>query len=123
MILKKLNIPLSVIQVDDINSIDFSLTPLFLGKTEDELSVVLPTKSVPATTLAREDNWSGIKIEGVLDFSLVGILAKISTLLADNNISIFAVSTYNTDYVLVKEQVCTKAVEVLRNQQYEVFES
>lgn len=119
MILKKLNIPLSVIQVDDINSIDFSLTPLFLGKTEDELSVVLPTKSVPAPTLAREDNWFGIKIEGVLDFSLVGILAKISTLLADNNISIFAISTFNTDYILVKDDKIEQTTEVLTKAGYE----
>lgn len=119
MILKKLNIPLSVIQVDDINSIDFSLTPLFLGKTEDEISVVLPTESVPAATLAREDNWSGIKIEGVLDFSLVGILAKISTLLADNNISIFAISTFNTDYILVKDDKIEQTTEVLTKAGYE----
>lgn len=118
MILKKLNIPLSVIQVADINLIDFSITPIFIGKTNDELSVVLPTKHIPSQTVAREDNWSGLKIEGVLDFSLVGILAKISSLLADNNISIFAISTFNTDYILVKDDKLKEAIEVLVKADY-----
>ena len=78
MELKKLDMPLSVIQVDNLSDIDLSVTPLFLGKTEDELSVVLPTKNVPSITVSREDDWQGFKIEGVLDFSLVGILAKIA---------------------------------------------
>ena len=102
MELKKLDMPLSVIQVDNLSDIDLSVTPLFLGKTEDELSVVLPTKNVPSITVSREDDWQGFKIEGVLDFSLVGILAKIASLLAAATISIFAISTYNTDYILVK---------------------
>lgn len=118
MILKKLNTPLSVIQVADIKLIDFNITPIFIGKTEDELSVVLPTKHVPSQTVAREDNWSGLKIEGVLDFSLVGILAKISSLLADNNISIFAISTFNTDYILVKDDKLKEAITVLVKADY-----
>lgn len=112
----------SVYQVTDLTNINL-VKPMFIGITNDELSVVSPTNTVPEETIKREDNWKAFQIQGVLDFSLVGILAKISSILAENNISIFAVSTYNTDYVLVKEQVCTKAVEVLRNQQYEVFES
>ncbi len=54
------------------------------------------------------DGWKAFRIQGVLDFSLIGILAKIATVLADNGISIFAVSTYNTDYVLIKKKIIKK---------------
>ena len=57
----------------------------------------------------------GYRIEGVLDFSLIGILAKISTCLAENGIGIFAISTFNTDYILTKaENLLTPAKETIR---------
>lgn len=56
----------------------------------------------------------------MLDFSLIGILSGISTILADNKIGIFAVSTYNTDYILVKEENFIKALEVLAKEGYEI---
>ncbi|MBO6115435.1 MAG: ACT domain-containing protein, partial [Lachnospiraceae bacterium] len=64
--------------------------------------------------------WRGFRIQGVLDFSLIGILSGISTILADNKIGIFAVSTYNTDYILVKEENFIKALEVLAKEGYEI---
>lgn len=60
------------------------------------------------------------RIQGTLDFSLIGILSKISSLLADNNIEIFAVSTYNTDYILTKANNFDKAIEVLSDAGYQV---
>ncbi len=120
MELKKINIPLSVIQVASLSEIDLSITPLFLGKTEDEISVVFPTKNVPNNTVSREDDWEGFKIEGVLDFSLVGILAEISNLLAEASISIFAISTYNTDYILVKREQFENAMKVLEKNGYRI---
>ena len=61
-----------------------------------------------------DDGWKAFSIQGVLDFSLIGILAKIATVLADNGISIFAVSTYNTDYVLIKKENYQKALDILQ---------
>ncbi|HCX40881.1 MAG TPA: hypothetical protein DHH50_00845 [Lachnospiraceae bacterium] len=61
-----------------------------------------------------DDGWKAFRIQGVLDFSLIGILAKIATVLADNGISIFAVSTYNTDYVLIKKENYQKALDILQ---------
>ena len=58
--------------------------------------------------------------QGVLDFSLIGILSKISGVLADNKIGIFAVSTYNTDYILVKKENFDRAMQVLAEAGYEV---
>ncbi len=78
------------------------------------------TDKVPADTIEREDGWKAFKIEGVLDFSLVGILAKIAQLLADADISIFAVSTYNTDYILVKTEKQAAASAILTTNGYVV---
>ena len=63
--------------------------------------------------------WSGFYIDGVLDFSLVGILAKLSSLLAEHGISIFAISTFNTDYILVRQE--QEAVRVLSAAGYQVM--
>lgn len=90
----------------------------FLAKTDDEISLVCKTEDVPNKCTEREDGWKGFYINGVLEFSMVGILAKLSTLLADNGISIFAVSTYNTDYILVKSGHWKKTVNVLEKAGY-----
>lgn len=64
-------------------------------RTDEELSLVCTTDHAPVNTMERDDGWKAFKIQGVLDFTLKGILARISTILADNNIDIFAISTYN----------------------------
>ncbi|MHC5248098.1 ACT domain-containing protein [Enterococcus sp. LJL90] len=122
MKLEILRTPLSVIQVADFNGLDLSISPLFIANTEDERSIVLPTKKVPAITVNREDGWRALKIVGVLDFSLVGILAKIASLLAEQKISIFAVSTYNTDYILIKEDKLAKTISILGDAGYTISE-
>ena len=70
----------------------------------------------------RDDGWKGFRIEGVLDFSLIGILSKISAILAENKVGIFAVSTYNTDYIFVKEENFDKAINALKDNGYDVAE-
>ncbi|MGX7197983.1 ACT domain-containing protein [Enterococcus olivae] len=120
MLLNVLSDEFSVVQVSSMEKIDFSIDPLFIGKTEEEISVVLPTNCVSFETIAREDHWKMFKIEGILDFSLVGILAKISTLLAESDISIFAVSTFNTDYILVKTADFEEAEKVLKANGYQI---
>lgn len=92
----------------------------FIGKTDQELSLVCPTEAVPGDTLAREDGWRCFRIAGQLEFSLVGILARLSEILAGEGIGIFAVSTYNTDYILVKEEDLERAVAALAAQRYDV---
>ncbi|MBO0450990.1 ACT domain-containing protein [Candidatus Enterococcus murrayae] len=111
---------LSVYKIADLKTIDLTQQPLFIGVTDEEISVVSSTESVPANTIEHEDGWKGFKIDGVLDFSLVGILAKIASLLADAGISIFAVSTYNTDYILVKADKYDAAVTALCEAGYTV---
>ncbi|WP_294238824.1 ACT domain-containing protein [Pseudobutyrivibrio sp.] len=79
------------------------------------------TENTPSKTIERDDGWRGFRIHGTLDFSLVGILAKISGILADHKISIFAVSTYNTDYVLVKEENFDRALSILEAEGYSII--
>jgi len=93
----------------------------FLGKTDEELSLVCETASVPENTVEREDGFLAFRIEGILDFSLIGILSKISTVLADHGIGIFAVSTFNTDYILVKKENYEKALNHLETAGYTVI--
>ena len=79
-------------------------------KTSDELSIVCSQASIPSDIKCEKD-WRILKIEGPLEFSLIGILSSISTILAKEGISIFAISTYDTDYILVKEKDIDNAIK------------
>ena len=120
MELKKLPYDLTVCKVKSERDIDLNKGFYFVGKTDEEISLVCNTADAPQNTVAREDGWKCFKIQGVLDFSLIGILSEISSILAENEIGIFAVSTYNTDYILVKEQNFEKALKVLSKNGYRV---
>ena len=78
------------------------------------------TEATPETTTESDDGWSGFRIQGVLDFSLIGILAELSNILAENKIGIFVVSTYNTDYILVKKENFERALTVLADAGYAI---
>lgn len=93
----------------------------FTAITDEEISLVCRSNDVPGDTVIRDDGWKGFRIEGVLDFSLIGILAKISAVLAEERIGIFAVSTYNTDYIFVKEENFSKALSALEDNGYTVI--
>lgn len=122
MQLKVLPHSFTICKLKDGQSIDLGTPFCFASRTDEELSFVCPTSAAPAETLAREDGWRAFRIEGVLDFSLIGILAKISGILAAQGIGLFAVSTYNTDYILVKEENLQKALQALENDGYSIAE-
>ena len=113
MELKKLDYDLTVCKVATAADLDLNVEFFFIGKTEEEISLVCPTCDTPQHTTEREDGWKGFRIQGALNFSLIGILSKLSGILAENQIGIFAVSTYNTDYILVKKENYKKAEEAL----------
>ena len=118
MELERLPYDLSVCKLKDPDSIDLAGEFFFLGKTDEEISLVCRTEDVPDNTTDRDDGWKGFRICGCLDFSLIGILSGISGILAENKIGIFAVSTYNTDYILVKKENFGKAADVLSQAGY-----
>lgn len=85
---------------------------LSITSTVEELSIVCPVADVPAEVY-REQPWRAIKVQGPLDFSLTGILASLAQPLAEHAIPIFAISTFDTDYILVREQDAVTAQSVL----------
>ena len=121
MELKKLEYDLSVCKLADIRDIDLGRDFFFVGRTDEEISLVCKTEDIPEETVERDDGWRGFRIRGVLDFSLIGILSKLSGILAENNIGIFAVSTYNTDYILVKKENFDRAMDVLKDAGYTII--
>jgi len=123
MELKTLPYRLTVCKLENADSLDLTKEFFFLGKTDEELSLVCKTEDTPLHTVECENGWRAFRIEGILDFSLIGILSKISGILAEHKIGIFAVSTYNTDYILVKEEHFEEALAVLSQNGYTVKES
>ncbi|WP_258333167.1 ACT domain-containing protein [Bifidobacterium asteroides] len=111
---------LTVCKVADYTEIDLNSPYVFTGRTDQEASLVCPADMVPSQTLERSDGWRAFRIQGILDFSLIGILAPIATILADKGIGIFAVSTYNTDYVLTKAEDFPAALDALSNSGYAI---
>ncbi len=91
-----------------------------ITKTDEELSIVVK-EDVNILSNVVEYNWKAIKIVGTLDFALIGILSKISNILAQAEISIYAISTYNTDYILVKADKLEKAIKVLEQNEYKLI--
>lgn len=122
MEIKKLKHDFSVCKVADYSNVDLCAEYCFIGKTDEENSLVCITKDAPKNTLERDDGWKAFRIQGVLDFSLIGILSKISGLLAENSIGIFAISTFNTDYILTKKENFQKAIDVLSRNGYKIVE-
>ena len=93
---------------------------VFTARTDDEYSLLCPTSEIPADALVREDGWRGMRIVGTLEFSLIGILAKISAALANAGVGIFAVSTFDTDYIFMKEENLVRAKDALLRAGYEI---
>jgi hypothetical protein len=82
-------------------------------RTADELSIVCPASQVPAE-VQHEDDWVCLKLEGPFPFSETGVLVSFVQPLSDRAIPIFAISTFDTDYVLVKEGWVARTLDVLR---------
>lgn len=120
MELKKLPYSFTVCKVKTALDINLNNKFCFIGKTDAEISLVCITEDTPNNTLERVDGWKCFRLQGTLDFSLVGILADISQVLAENGIAIFAVSTFNTDYVLVKQEDFEKSINLLSLKGYSI---
>ena len=88
-----------------------------ISRTDEELSIVCEA-DIQIDSAKTSAGWSCIKVIGPLDFSLTGILASISSTLADAKISLFAISTFDTDYFLVKSRELPKALHVLKSAGY-----
>ncbi len=121
MEIKKIDYDFSVCKVQDYSMVNLDKEYCFISKTDEENSLVCITEDVPGNVTDQDDGWKAFRVQGTLDFSLIGILSKISTLLADNSIGIFAISTFNTDYILTKKENFNKALEVLSGAGYQII--
>ncbi len=84
-------------------------------RTQDEISVVCEEDAAPTVEHVRvEPDWRALEVVGPLDFSMVGVMSTLTAPLADVNVSVFVVSTYDTDYILVHAAALERAVDVLR---------
>ena len=121
MTLERLPDRLTICKVEKLTDCNLEADFFLIGKTDEEISLVCRTDDAPSVTLAREDGWRGFRIQGTLDFSLVGVISRLSGILAKHQIGIFAVSTYNTDYILVKETDYDEALEILASEGYTII--
>ena len=122
MQIKRISNDFSVCKVTDYSLVDLTAEYCFTGKTDEENSLVCVTDNVPQNTTQREDGWKAFRIQGILDFSPIGILSEICRILAENKISVFVISTYNTDYILTKEQNYQKALAILEKTGYKIVD-
>ena len=106
MEIKKIEQDFSVCKVTDYSSVNLDDEYVFVGKTDEEKSLVCITDNVPENVIERDDGWKAFRIQGVLNFSLIGI---------------FAVSTFNTDYILTKKENFEKALSVLKDAGYKII--
>jgi len=118
MKLEKIECDFCVCQIKSIEQINFMRKYVFLSKTTDEISLVCETDYLPSDAVACEHGWKALKIIGVLDFNMVGVIAKISNIIANADIGIFVVSTYNTDYLFFKAENYDKAIQELTHNGY-----
>lgn len=118
MELKQLPYDLTICKVSSVKDIRIDSDFFFISRTDEEISLVCLTEDTPANATVRDDGWRGFRIQGALDFSQIGILSKLSGILAQSEIGLFAVSTYNTDYILVKEENFEKAMKALAAAEY-----
>lgn len=112
----------SVCKVADYTLVDRKAVFCFSGQTDAECSLVCRTQDVPDNVTAQEDGWRAMRITGTLDFSLIGVLAGISAVLAENGIGIFVLSTYDTDYILTKQETYARALQLLAQAGYRIIE-
>lgn len=110
----------AVCKVQDYSGVNLESPFCFIGKTDEERSLVCLAQDVPVNVTHREDGWRAFGIEGELDFSLIGILARICGILAEREIGVFAVSTFNTDYILVKAEHFDSALSALADAGYQI---
>ena len=109
----------SICQAARDTPIDFACPYVFVGVTDEEVSLVCPTDRVPAGVLRRDVGWR-LSLCRVPDFSLVGILAEASAVLARRRIGLFAVSTFNRSYLFVKQGAFEQALAALAEAGYTI---
>lgn len=121
MKIEKLENKFAICKVPTLGEAQSLNKPYFLSVTDEEISIVCDESNLPESCTDVEKGYMGFRVCGILDFSLTGIIARISALINELEISIFVVSTFNTDYVLVKSESFEKVLRHLEKNGYEVI--
>lgn len=100
----------------------FTQEMYFIGKTKDEISIVIP-HHLTLKSRDCEPDWRCLEVIGPLGFSMTGLLSKVSGILAKKKITIFAISTFDTDYILVKNHDLDNAISSLKKNQYSIIQA
>jgi len=108
----------TVCKIKSTDLIDFTREFVFISKTDEEISLVCESERIPRGVTVSEPGWRAMRVAGVLDFGMIGVLAKITGILAGVNVAVFVISTYNTDYILLKGMDLDRAVEALSENGY-----
>lgn len=120
MELELLPIEFAVCKVSDYSGVDPETPFTFIGRTDSERSLVCPTACVPSEVVERVDGWRALRIPGQMDFSLVGVLHGILAALSGEGIPVFAVSTFDTDHILVRSEHLDGAISALESAGYHI---
>lgn len=110
----------SICRLRSIPDTDAMQGIFFIARTPDEISLVCRSFCVPDEAEDVSSGWALLQVEGPLDFSMVGVISRISSVLSEAEVSLFAVSTYLTDYFLVRTHDLRKAVSSLASEGYDV---
>ncbi|MDO4542270.1 MAG: ACT domain-containing protein [Bacillota bacterium] len=106
----------TVCKIEDVDLADLSDDFTFLSKTDDEISLVAKEENVAGHCLAREDGWRGLRIAGTMDFTMIGVISRLTSVLAAEDIPVFVISTFDTDYIFIKDEDLSKALYVLEDE-------
>lgn len=120
MELQKIKSEFTVCKIVNTDNVDFTREFVFLSKTDEEISLVCESAFTPSNIIISEPGWNALRITGILDFGMIGVIAKISNILAEANISIFVISTYNTDYILLKKTSFNECLQLLKDNGYTI---
>ena len=110
----------AVCALPDFSQVDGSAPFCFASKTDREFSLVCTPEAIPANALRVQRGWRAFRVAGQLDFSLIGILAGITDVLARARVGVFVVSTFDTDYVLTAQADFDRALAALAQSGYEI---
>lgn len=119
--LKAIHAEFAVCKLESVEQADLDAEFVFISKTDEEISLVCETGRVPPQAIDVEKGWRMFKVEGILDFGMVGVIAGMSKVLATAEIPIFVISTFNTDYILFKNVHYAKAATALEQSGYSLM--
>ena len=122
LMLRLLDLDLAVCKIRDLQNVDLKEGFFSVTRTEQETSLICESKRIPHDCIRAEKGFRAFQIMGKLDFSLIGVVAGITSALTKNKISVFVLSTYDTDYILVKDCKVEQAIDALIGAGYSVVQ-